>query len=184
MIRPARAVPLTVEAAGRPDAPVRFAIGQSSLGAILVARSPAGVCAILLGDDPATLVRDLRDRFPAAEPDADDPRLQRLVVRAAELMAVPGQDWELPLDMHGTPFQRRVWRALREIPAGQTVSYTDVARRIGAPRSVRAVAQACGANTLAVAVPCHRVVRRDGSLAGYRWGADRKRALLAREAGA
>jgi AraC family transcriptional regulator, regulatory protein of adaptative response / methylated-DNA-[protein]-cysteine methyltransferase len=184
MIRPASAVPLAVEAAGRPDVPVRFAIGQSSLGTMLVARSPAGVCAILLGDDPATLARNLQNRFPGAEPDAGDPRLQRLVVRATELMAAPGQEWDLPLDLQGTPFQRRVWQALREIPAGQTVSYTEVARRIGAPRSVRAVAQACGANALAVAVPCHRVVRLDGSPSGYRWGADRKRALLAREAGA
>jgi O-6-methylguanine DNA methyltransferase len=160
---------------------IRFAVGRSSLGLILVARTDRGVCAILLGDDPAALARELQDRFPRATLIDDDEELDELIARVVEFVEVPGAGLDLPLDVRGTAFQRRVWQALREIPAGSTASYADVAGRIGSPKSVRAVAQACAANTLAVAIPCHRVVRSDGGLAGYRWGVERKRALLERE---
>jgi AraC family transcriptional regulator of adaptative response/methylated-DNA-[protein]-cysteine methyltransferase len=142
--------------AGGADEDIRFAVGQTSLGAILVASSTKGVASILLGDDPEELVRNLQDRFPKAR--------------------------DLPLDVRGTAFQRRVWQALREIPAGRTVSYAEIARRIGSPKAVRAVAGACAANNLAVAIPCHRVIRNDGSLSGYAWGVERKRELIGKEA--
>ena len=161
---------------------IRFAIGQCSLGAILVARSERGVCAILMGDDPDTLARDLQDRFPNASLVGGDAAFERWVAQVVGFVEAPGLGLDLPLDVRGTAFQQRVWQALRDIPAGQTASYADIAERIGKPRAVRAVAQACGANALAVAIPCHRVVRRDGALSGYRWGVERKRALLAREA--
>lgn len=167
--------------AGGTNAAIRFAVGECSLGAILVAQSQRGVCAIALGDDPAALVRQLEDRFPRAELIGGDAGFERLVAQVVGLVEAPGVGADLPLDIRGTAFQERVWRALREIPPGRTVSYTELARRLGLPRSVRAVAQACAANTLAVAIPCHRVVRSDGQLAGYRWGVERKRALLARE---
>jgi len=160
---------------------IRFAVGQCSLGLILVARTDRGVCAILLGDDPDTLARELQDRFPRATLIDDDEELDELVARVVEFVEAPATGLDLPLDVRGTAFQRRVWQALREIPAGSTASYTDVAGRIGAPNSVRAVAQACAANPLAVAIPCHRVVRSDGGLSGYRWGVERKRALIQRE---
>jgi AraC family transcriptional regulator of adaptative response/methylated-DNA-[protein]-cysteine methyltransferase len=146
-----------------------------------VAASEVGVCAILIGDDPDALARDLQDRFPRAELIGGDAAFEQLVAKVVGLVEAPGLGVDLPLDVRGTAFQQRVWQALREIPAGRTVSYADLARRIGAPKSVRAVAQACGANALAVAIPCHRVVRNDGALAGYRWGVERKRALLERE---
>jgi AraC family transcriptional regulator of adaptative response/methylated-DNA-[protein]-cysteine methyltransferase len=146
-----------------------------------VAASEVGVCAILIGDDPDALARDLQDRFPRAELIGGDPGFEQLVAKVVGLVEAPGLGLDLPLDVRGTAFQQRVWQALRDIPAGRTVSYADLARRIGAPKSVRAVAQACGANALAVAIPCHRVVRNDGALAGYRWGVERKRALLERE---
>ncbi|HEY7945616.1 MAG: bifunctional DNA-binding transcriptional regulator/O6-methylguanine-DNA methyltransferase Ada [Burkholderiales bacterium] len=168
--------------AGGADTDIRFAIGECSLGAILVAASERGVCAILIGDDPDSLARDLQDRFPRARLIGADAGFERLVARVVGFVEAPGLGLDLPLDVRGTAFQQRVWQALREIPAGATSSYADVARRIGAPKSVRAVAQACGANTLAVAIPCHRVVRNDGALSGYRWGVERKRALLEREA--
>ncbi|WP_459616569.1 bifunctional DNA-binding transcriptional regulator/O6-methylguanine-DNA methyltransferase Ada [Bordetella sp. 2513F-2] len=168
--------------AGAPDTEIRFAVGQCSLGAILVAQSPRGVCAILLGDDPEALVQDLQDRFPRARLLGGDAAYERLVAQVVGLVEMPARGLDLPLDVRGTAFQERVWQALREIPAGQTVSYTELARRIGLPRAVRAVAQACGANPLAVAIPCHRVVRLGGELSGYRWGIARKRALLEREA--
>ncbi|MDY0011574.1 MAG: bifunctional DNA-binding transcriptional regulator/O6-methylguanine-DNA methyltransferase Ada [Rhodocyclaceae bacterium] len=168
--------------AGGADTVIRFAVGQCALGAILVAASTQGVCAILLGDDPETLVRDLQDRFRQAELVGGDAGFEEWMAQAVGLVEAPGLGLDLPLDLRGTAFQQRVWRALREIPAGSTASYAEIARRIGAPGSARAVAGACAANPLAVAIPCHRVVRNDGGLAGYRWGVERKRALLEREA--
>ncbi|SMH61962.1 bifunctional DNA-binding transcriptional regulator/O6-methylguanine-DNA methyltransferase Ada [Azospirillum agricola] len=168
--------------AGGADADIRFAIGDCSLGAILVASSGKGVCAILLGEDPDALARDLQDRFPKANLIGGDAGFEALVAAAVGLVEAPALGHDLPLDVRGTAFQQRVWQALRAIPAGETVSYAELARAIGAPTSVRAVASACGANPLAVAIPCHRVVRTDGTLSGYRWGVERKRVLLDREA--
>ena len=168
--------------AGGADAEIRFAIGQCTLGAILVARSERGVCAILLGDDPEALARDLQDRFTSARLIGGDAEFERWVAKVVGFVEAPGTGLDLPLDVRGTAFQQRVWQALREIPVGATASYRDIAQRIGAPSSMRAVAQACGANALAVAIPCHRVVRHDGALSGYRWGVERKRVLLEREA--
>jgi AraC family transcriptional regulator of adaptative response/methylated-DNA-[protein]-cysteine methyltransferase len=173
----------TIYRAGGANTDIRFAVGECSLGSILVASSEWGVCAIFLGDDPDVLVQNLQDRFPRATLIGGDAAFEQLVAQVVGLVEAPGVGLDLPLDVRGTAFQQRVWQALREIPAGSTVSYTDIARRIGAPKSVRAVAQACGANPLAVAIPCHRVVRNDGGLSGYRWGVERKRALLQREAG-
>jgi AraC family transcriptional regulator of adaptative response/methylated-DNA-[protein]-cysteine methyltransferase len=167
--------------AGGANTEIRFAIGECSLGSILVAQSDRGVCAILLGDDPGELARDLQDRFPRANLIGGDGEFEQLVAKVVGFVEAPGIGLDLPLDVRGTAFQQRVWQALREIPAGQTASYTDVANRIGAPNSARAVAQACAANALAVAIPCHRVVRNDGGLSGYRWSVERKRALLERE---
>jgi AraC family transcriptional regulator of adaptative response/methylated-DNA-[protein]-cysteine methyltransferase len=167
--------------AGGAEAEIRFAVGECSLGSILVAGSDRGVCAILLGDDPDALVRDLQDRFPQARLIGGDAAFEQWVARVVGFVEAPGLGLDLPLDVRGTAFQQRVWRALQEIPPGSTASYSEIALRIGAPKSVRAVAQACGANPLAVAIPCHRVVRQDGGLSGYRWGVARKRALLARE---
>lgn len=161
---------------------VRFAVGTCSLGHLLVARSENGICAILLGDSAEALARDLRKRFLLARVAAGDAETEALLAQVARVVDNPRVAVDLPLDVRGTAFQRRVWQMLSTIPAGTTVSYAEVARRIGMPRSVRAVAQACGANALAVVVPCHRVVRSDGTPSGYRWGADRKRALLEREA--
>ncbi len=161
---------------------IRFAIGQCSLGAILVAASERGVCAILIGDDPDELARDLQDRFPRADLIGGDSKFEQLVAKVVGFVEAPRLGLALPLDVRGTAFQQRVWQALRGIPAGATASYADIAIRIGAPKSIRAVAQACAANALAVAIPCHRVVRHDGGLSGYRWGVERKRALLDREA--
>ncbi len=162
---------------------IRFAVGACSLGAILVASSPQGVCAILLGDEPEALVRDLQDRFPQAVLIGGDQDYERLVAQVIGLVESPAIGLDLPLDIRGTAFQQRVWQALRDIPAGTTASYAEIAARLGMPKSVRAVASAIAANPLAVAVPCHRVIRTDGSLSGYRWGVERKRALLEREAG-
>lgn len=167
--------------AGGKNTSIHFAVGECSLGSILVARSQRGVCAILLGDDPAELVRQLEDKFPQADLIGGDADFEGLVARVVGLVEAPQLGLDLPLDIRGTAFQERVWRALRDIPVGQTVSYAELARRIGAPGSARAVAQACGANALAVAIPCHRVVRSDGALSGYRWGIERKRVLLERE---
>lgn len=163
---------------------IRFAVAQCSLGAILIAHSGQGLCAILLGDDPDALVRDLQDRFAQAELVGGDAGFESLVARVVAFVEAPGLGLDLPLDVQGTAFQQRVWQALRAIPAGHTASYAEIAARIGAPTAMRAVAQACGANALAVAIPCHRVVRSDGALSGYRWGVERKRALLARESNA
>ena len=159
-----------------------FAMGQCSLGAILVARSTLGICAILLGDDPQTLADDLQARFPKAQLIAGDGDFEQWVVQVIGFVETPKLGLDLPLDIRGTAFQQRVWQALRDIPPGTTASYSEIARRIGAPQAVRAVAGACAANALAVAIPCHRVVRNDGALSGYRWGVSRKRALLKKEA--
>jgi AraC family transcriptional regulator of adaptative response/methylated-DNA-[protein]-cysteine methyltransferase len=167
--------------AGGADARIRFAVGQCSLGAILVASSDKGVCAILLGDDPDALARDLQDRFPKAELIGGDADYERTVATVVGFVETPRLGLDLPLDVRGTAFQERVWRALQEIPAGSRATYAEIANRIGAPRAVRAVAGACAANHLAVAIPCHRVVRSDGGLSGYRWGVERKRRLLERE---
>jgi AraC family transcriptional regulator of adaptative response/methylated-DNA-[protein]-cysteine methyltransferase len=164
------------------DTDIKFAVGECSLGSILVARSQKGVCSILFGDDPEQLVRDLQDRFPRANLLGGDRDFEKIVANVVGFVEDPGIGLELPLDVRGTVFQQRVWRALTEIPAGRTASYTEIAERIGAPKSARAVAAACAANKIAVAIPCHRVVRNDGALSGYRWGVDRKRALLKAEA--
>src|SRR6266545_4936208 len=160
---------------------IRFAVGQCSLGAILVAATDKGVCAIEFDDDPDALVRSLQDRFPNARLVGGDERFEQLVAKVVGFIEAPAQGLDLPLDIRGTAFQQRVWTAIRDIPAGSTASYREIAERIGAPKAVRAVAQACASNDIAVAVPCHRVVRTDGSTSGYRWGVARKRALLARE---
>jgi AraC family transcriptional regulator, regulatory protein of adaptative response / methylated-DNA-[protein]-cysteine methyltransferase len=167
---------------GGAGAVIRFAVGEASLGAVLVAATTKGVCAILLGDDPEALVRELQDRFPKAEFEGGDTGFERMVARVVGLVDAPGQRLDLPLDIRGTAFQQKVWAALSAIPAGKTATYVEIARAIGQPTAVRAVAQACGANPLAVAIPCHRVVRSDGDLSGYRWGVERKRKLIAREA--
>ena len=168
--------------AGGANAHIRFAIGECTLGSILVAASDRGICAILMGDDPDALVRDLQDRFPRAALLGADAAFERMVARVIGLVEAPKLGLDLPLDVRGTAFQRRVWQALQRIPAGTKTNYTELAKRIGAPKAARAVARACAANPLAVAIPCHRVVRNDGSISGYRWGIERKRALLAREA--
>ena len=160
---------------------IGFATGECSLGTILVARTRRGVCSILLGDAVETLTRDLGRRFPTARV-SRDAETDAMLEAVSRLIESPGLELYLPLDPRGTPFQLEVWQALREIPAGTTASYSEVARHIGAPASARAVAQACAANAMAVAIPCHRVVRADGSLSGYRWGVERKGELLAREA--
>jgi AraC family transcriptional regulator, regulatory protein of adaptative response / methylated-DNA-[protein]-cysteine methyltransferase len=160
---------------------IRFAVGESSLGAILVASSKKGVASILLGDNPDALVRDLQDRFPKARLIGGDTDYEAVVARVVGFVEAPGLGLDLPLDVRGTAFQQRVWQALKEIPVGQTASYAEIARRIGLPKSVRAVAGACAANNLALAIPCHRVVRNDGSPSGYAWGVARKRALLSKE---
>lgn len=168
--------------AGGKGAQIRFAVGDCSLGAVLVAATDKGVCAISFGDDPEALVRALQDRFPNAQFVGGDAEFERWVAKVVGFVEAPAAGLELPLDVRGTAFQQRVWQALRGIPAGKTATYSEIARRIGAPKAVRAVARACASNDIAVAIPCHRVVRTDGSLSGYRWGIDRKRALLAREA--
>ncbi len=166
---------------GGPGATIRFAVGECSLGSILVAATDKGVCAILFGDGPRALVRDLQDRFPRATLIGGDEDFERLVSKVVAFVEAPALGVDLPLDVRGTAFQRRVWQALRDIPVGSTASYAGIAQRIGAPRSVRAVAQACASNAIAVAIPCHRVVRSNGALSGYRWGVKRKRILLERE---
>jgi len=168
--------------AGGSQTNIRFAVGECSLGSILVAQSDRGICAILLGDDPDSLARDLQDQFPQANLIGGNASFEQLVAKVVGFVEAPALGLDLPLDVRGTAFQQRVWQSLRKIPVGSTASYTDIAKLIGSPKSVRAVAQACGANALAVAIPCHRVVRNDGAVSGYRWGVERKRALLEKEA--
>ena len=169
--------------AGGARTDIRFAVGECSLGSVLVAATVKGVCAILLGDDPDALVRELQDLFPRATLVGGDRSFESIVGRVVGFVESPALGLDLPLDVRGTAFQRRVWQALAAIPAGSTLSYGAIARQIGSPASVRAVARACAANTLAVAIPCHRVIKRDGAVSGYRWGVERKRILLEREAG-
>jgi len=166
---------------GGPDADLHFAIGECSLGSILVAASRKGIAAIFLGSDPETLLHDLEDRFPKANLIGGDPAFEDVMAKVVGLVEAPETGLSLPLDVRGTAFQHRVWQALREIPAGTTATYSEIAGRIGMPKAVRAVAAACAANKIAVAIPCHRVIRNDGWLSGYRWGVDRKRTLLERE---
>jgi AraC family transcriptional regulator of adaptative response/methylated-DNA-[protein]-cysteine methyltransferase len=168
--------------AGGAGTVIRFAVGECSLGAILVAATEKGVCAIELGDDPEALVRALQDRFANARLVGGDEAFEQLVARVVGFVEAPAQGLDLPLDIRGTAFQQRVWNAIRAVPAGSTASYSEIAARIGEPKAVRAVAQACGSNMIALAIPCHRIVRRDGSASGYRWGVERKRVLLEREA--
>jgi AraC family transcriptional regulator of adaptative response/methylated-DNA-[protein]-cysteine methyltransferase len=169
--------------AGGSGTSIRFAVGESWLGPILVAASDRGVCAILLGDDPDALARELQDSFPGAEIIGGDADFERLVATVVGFVENPSAGLDLPLDIRGPAFQQRVWEALRRIPAGSTATYAEIAERIGEPQSARAVAQACGANNLAVAIPCHRVIRTDVGLSGYRWGVERKDRLLRREKG-
>ena len=175
--------PSDYRAGGTNSRRIRFALGECSLGSILVAASEIGVCAIALGDDPDALARELQDRFPQAELIGGDSEFEQWIAKIAGFVEAPVIGLDLPLDMRGTAFQQRVWQALRQIPAGAKVSYTEIANRIGAPKAMRAVAGACAANTLAVAIPCHRVLRSDGCLSGYRWGVERKAELLRRESG-
>jgi AraC family transcriptional regulator of adaptative response/methylated-DNA-[protein]-cysteine methyltransferase len=168
--------------AGGPNEVIRFAVGECSLGHVLVAATDKGVCAVQFGDDPDELVHALEERFPHAELVGGDPDFESVMAQAVGLVEHPADPVDLPLDIRGTAFQERVWNALRQVPAGTTTTYQELARGFGAPTTARAVANACAANAIAVAIPCHRVVRTDGSLAGYRWGVERKRALLDREA--
>jgi len=162
--------------------PIRFAVGESSLGRVLAATSEKGICAILIGDNGEDLVEDLRKRFPQARLVFGGTEFQRVTHRVVELVEAPATTFEFPLDVRGTIFQRRVWMALREVPAGSTTTYADVAKRIGRPKAVRAVGSAIAANPIAVAIPCHRVIRSNGEISGYHWGVQRKRKLLSREA--
>jgi AraC family transcriptional regulator of adaptative response/methylated-DNA-[protein]-cysteine methyltransferase len=166
------------------DQSIRFGVGRCSLGSVLVAATKKGICAILLGDRPETLVCDLQSRFPDARLVESDSNVEKWMAEVIGFVEAPKIGLGLPLDVRGTAFQRRVWEALTKIPVGSTASYMEIAKKIGSPSAVRAVAQACAANSLAVAIPCHRVVRHDGGLSGYRWGVVRKKALLSREAGA
>jgi AraC family transcriptional regulator, regulatory protein of adaptative response / methylated-DNA-[protein]-cysteine methyltransferase len=175
--------PTRYRSGGR-DIVIRFAVGECSLGSILVASTEKGLCAILFGDDPEALVRDIQDRFPKANLVGGDREFEELIAKVVGFVEEPGVGFDLPLDVRGTAFQQRVWQALRKIPAGSKATYRDIARSIGSPKAIRAVAQACASNKIAVAIPCHRIVRQDGALGGYQWGIDRKRALLDREAAA
>lgn len=161
---------------------INYTCGTSSLGLFLVAQSEKGICAILLGDNQPALVAELKSRFPKAKLQQSDQGFSEPLQQLIGLVEHPKQSINLPLDIRGTLFQQRVWKLLQEIPAGETRSYTDIAQALGSPKSVRAVASACAANALAIVIPCHRVVRSDGNLAGYRWGLERKKTLLEREA--
>lgn len=165
----------------RKGAAITYGFGGGSLGTVLVARGDRGICAILLGDDPDALVADLRRRFPAAQIAAADGEFAEWIDRVVQMVDSPRDAADLPLDIQGTVFQTRVWEELRKIPVGQTATYAEIAVRVGKPSASRAVANACAANKLAVAIPCHRIVKTGGDLSGYRWGAERKRALLERE---
>jgi AraC family transcriptional regulator, regulatory protein of adaptative response / methylated-DNA-[protein]-cysteine methyltransferase len=161
---------------------IHFALAECSLGSILVATSEKGVCAISIGNDPELLLQELQDRFPRSNLIGGDGDFEALIAKVLGFIEAPKLGLDLPLDVQGTAFQQRVWQALREIPCGETATYSDIAHKIGMPNAVRAVAGACAANTLAVVIPCHRVIRQDGSLSGYRWGIERKKALLDKEA--
>jgi AraC family transcriptional regulator, regulatory protein of adaptative response / methylated-DNA-[protein]-cysteine methyltransferase len=176
--RPRRA---SAERRGSADV-IHVAFARSPIGLMLVARSAAGLAAVLIGGDRDTLRRELARRFPLGELAGSDAALDALAAKVAALVDAPAKKLDVPLDMRGTPFQREVWQALRAIPVGSTTTYADLAASLDRPGSARAVGAACGANPLAIIVPCHRVVARDGSLTGYRWGVERKRALLHREA--
>lgn len=167
--------------AGGEGRSIRFAVGERSLGSVLVAATDKGICAILLGDDPDFLPRDLQDRFPEAELIGGDAGFEQWVAQVVAFVEAPALGLALPLHIRGTAFQLRVWQALCRIPPGSTVSYAQIAERIGFQKAVRAVAQACASIMIAVAIPCHRVVRNDGALSGYLWGVERKGTLLARE---
>lgn len=167
--------------AGGSGVAMRFAVGDCCLGSVLVAATERGVCAIMLGDDPDQLVRELQDRFGKAKLAAGDGRFEHWIAKIVGFLNTPSIGLDLPLDIKGTAFQERVWQALRAIPPGSTATYAEIAKRVGRPAAARAVGTACGANPLALAIPCHRVVQSDGSLAGYRWGVRRKRELLRRE---
>ncbi len=167
--------------AGGVNTEINFAIAECLLGSLLVATSNKGVCAIFLGDDPNQLAEDLQDKFPNATLIANDQQYDQLVAQVVGFIETPSIGLNLPLDIRGTAFQQRVWQALRNIPAGTTATYSEIAKQIGSPSSFRAVANACGKNSLAVAIPCHRVVRNDGAVSGYRWGVERKQSLLLKE---
>lgn len=167
--------------AGGANANIVFALSKCSLGHVLVARSDIGICSIALGHNPEMLTHELEARFPNAARSEDDGDFAALIARVVELIESPDREFDLPLDIRGTAFQQRVWQELRKIAVGETATYTQIAQRIDAPKAVRAVAGACAANTIAVVIPCHRVVKSDGALSGYRWGVERKRALLDKE---
>ena len=171
-------------AGGAGDEEIRFLVGESSLGSMLVASSSKGLVSILMGEDEELVVEDLQRRFPDAHlirGDEEEDRHRLELVLA--LVENPSRGLNLPLDVRGTDFQRKVWQALREIPVGQTSSFTDIANKIGEPKAMRAVGNACSTNNLALTIPCHRVLHRDGTLSGrYHWGDARQRVLLDREA--
>ena len=173
--------PATFRAGGGGEV-IRFAVGECSLGSILIAATANGICAVSFGDDPQGLVHELERRFSKAVLVGGDEAFETLVAKVVGFVERPSAALDLPLDVRGTAFQQRVWQALRQTLPGESFSYSDLAKRLGAPNSVRAVARACASNPVAVAIPCHRVVRADGSLSGYKWGVERKRALLEREA--
>ncbi|WP_136622248.1 MULTISPECIES: methylated-DNA--[protein]-cysteine S-methyltransferase [Mesorhizobium] len=173
----------TMPVAARNLDTITYAIGESAIGKILAARSHIGVCAILIGSDADALEQDLGDRFPGKMLVEDEATLRGDLAAIARFIETPSVGLDLPLDLrHGTPFQQRVWDVLRTIPCGATITYTALAQRLGRPNGARAVATACAANAIAIGIPCHRVVSADGTLSGYRWGVERKRALLNKEA--
>jgi O-6-methylguanine DNA methyltransferase len=179
---PARADSRITSRHEAPSGEIAFATGESTLGTVLIARTTHGICAILIGSEAVELTADLAERFPENTLVRSDPKLDDDLKKILRFIETPTQGLDLELDIYGTPFQRRVWDALCTIPTGRTVTYVALARRIGEPDSVRAVANACAANAIALAIPCHRVIRSDGTLSGYRWGVERKRALITREA--
>ena len=173
--------PFNFKSSGSSNTVIRFALGECALGSILVASSEHGVCAIFLGDNPEKLLQDLQSTFLNATIIGADRDYERLVAKVVRFIETPAIGLDLPLDIRGTAFQQRVWQALREIPAGNTLSYSQLAQKTGKPKAVRAVASACAANKIAVAIPCHRIIRNDGALSGYRWGLARKASLLEKE---